>query len=81
MRTENCLYERSIIYERNGDYYVVSTVLFDGEPIKADLNVPINEMHHKAKDECLGGAIGVFVGEFLTPQKFETLYEFNLGHE
>ena len=78
MRLENCVYERSVMYERDGEYYVVGTSLLEGEPQKADLKIKINEMHHKAKGECLGGAIAVFSGDFKLPRECEILYEFDL---
>jgi len=78
MRAENCVYERSVMYGRDGEYYVVGTAFFEGEPKKADLNIEINKLHSKAKEECLGSAIGVFSGDFKLPQEYEILYEFDL---
>ncbi len=78
MKAENCIYERSVMYKRNEEYYVVGTSFFDGEPKKADMNIEINKLHNKAKKECLGAAIAVFTGEFKMPPEYDILYEFDL---
>ncbi len=78
MREENCVYERSVVYERNGDYYVVGTAAFNGSPQKANLDVELNLQHQKAKQDSLGKAIAVFEGEFILPPNHEVLYEFDL---
>lgn len=78
MREENSVYERSIMYERNGDYFVVGTSQFSDVPKKANLNVELNIKHQKAKEEFLGRAIAVFEGEFKLPPVYETLYSFDL---
>ncbi len=66
------------MYERNGDYYVVGTCLFSGDPKKANSNIELNVKHQKVKGECLGKAIALFEGEFILPPFYETLYEFDL---
>lgn len=76
MRTENCVYERSVMYEREGIYYVVGTSQFKGDPKKADLDIDLNVQHHKAKQDCLSKAIAVFEGEFILPPQHDVLYEF-----
>ena len=77
MREENCVYERSVMYERDGDYYVVGTADFKGNPKKA-LDVKLNVQHQKAKRDCLSKAIAVFDGEFKMPPNHKVLYEFDL---
>jgi hypothetical protein len=78
MCEENCVYERSVVYARDGDYYVVGTADFDGSPKMANLGVELNVQHQKAKQDFLGKAIAVFEGEFRLPPEYETLYEFDL---
>ncbi len=78
MREENCVYERSLMYERDGNYYMVGTADFDGSPKKANLDVELNVQHQKAKQDCLGKAVAVFEGEFKLPPDHEILYEFDL---
>jgi len=78
MREENCVYERSIMYERNGDYYVVGTSEFDGNQKKANLEIRLNVEHQNAKTDCLGKAVAMFEGEFKLPPTHEVLYEFDL---
>lgn len=78
MREENCTYERCVLFERGGNYYVVGTTSFDGDPKKANLYVDLNVQHQKAKRDCLGKAIAMFEGEFKLPPEYEALYEFDL---
>jgi hypothetical protein len=78
MREENCVYERCILYERGGSYYVVGTADFDGDPQRANLEVDLNVQHQKAKRDCLGKAVAMFEGEFKLPPEYEVLYEFDL---
>lgn len=78
MREENCVYERSIMYEREGEFYVVGTSAFKGDFKPANLSIELNIKHHEAKVECLGKAIAVFEGQFHLPFVYEILYEFDL---
>lgn len=78
LKEENAVYERCLMYEREGEYYVVGSSAFNGEPKKANLEVEINKLHVKAKKDFLGSALAVFEGEFKMPPKFEMLYEFDL---
>jgi hypothetical protein len=78
MREENCVYERSVIFERDGDHYMVGSCLYYGEPKKANLNIELNVKHQNAKNDCLSKAISIFEGEFLIPPTHEVLYEFDL---
>ncbi len=78
MREENCVYERSVMYERDGDYYMVGSCLYYGEPKKSNLDTELNVKHQNAKKDCLSKAIAVFEGEFKMPPTHEVLYEFDL---
>lgn len=78
LREENCVYERSIMYERDGFYYVVGTADFDGDPRKSNLNVRLNVQHQNARRDCLSKAIAMFEGEFILPPNHEMLYKFDL---
>lgn len=81
MKEENCVYERSVMFERDGNYYMVGTVGFSGEPKKANLDVALNVQHQKSKGDCLGNAIATFEGDFQLPPLCEVLYEFDLRNE
>lgn len=78
MRTENCVYERSVMYEREGSYYVVGTSQFNGDPKKADLDIELNLQHVNVRQACLSKSIAVFEGAFELPPTHEVLYEFDL---
>lgn len=78
MCEENCVYERSLMFEREGEYYVLGTSLFVGEPKKANLDIEINARHKEMREECLSKSIAIFDGEFLLPTTYEILYEFDL---
>lgn len=78
MSFENCVYERSVVFERQGDWYMVGTVNHQGEQKPADMNIELNQIHKEAREKYLGYGIAKFEGDFVFPQNAETLYEFVL---
>lgn len=78
MREENCVYERCVMFERGGDFYVVGSAHFNGDPLRANLYKEINVQHKQHKEHCLGKAVAVFTGEFMLPPNYEMLYTFEV---
>lgn len=78
MKFESCVYERSIVYERDGEWYMVGSAIYNGEQKSADMNLEINIKHHEARNKYLGKVVAVFKGEFILPSQYEVLYEFTL---
>jgi hypothetical protein len=73
---ENCIFERSVMFERNNETYMVGSMQFEGEPQKADLTTDLNIRHLKIKKECLKG-IAMFEGDYHLPAEYQTIYQFD----
>lgn len=80
LEQENCVFERSVMFECNGETFMVGSVQFEGEPKKADMDVALNIDHKKVKSDCLQ-AIARFEGCFDVPAKCEIVYEFDVRKE
>lgn len=78
MRSENCIYERCVIFDTLSDWYAVGTVEHNGEQQLADMTVQLNRDHKRNRDLCLGSPIAKFRGEFQLPLNHEILYEFQV---
>lgn len=76
MEQENCMFERSIIFERESELFMIGSIQFNGQPKKADMTIELNQKHAAIKNECLIG-IATFEGNYNVPDQYETVYEFD----